>query len=313
MGSCTRQRRTQCRSRCRSRSPDRSQTDRLAGGARRADRQRRSRGCLQCLDLPVDLPALRRDRRRAHRDPARRRPAAGRRPRRHPGRDDRAPRPTRSGPGSPSSARGGAASTATTGSRTSSAARSRARTASTPSGRTSRVGDPFRLHPKLALVVAEVDPGHSLVVDGRARPGEPAPPYDFTWAFVVRRHPGLRTRLIVRERYGYTTPASRLVVEPLAAGSALMTRKMLHGIRDRVEAARAGRAPAGRAGSPVEQHPVLLVAERADENDDEVDEGPDAEAAEGDQLQDAGADLADIEAVHAEHADEEAEQCGGKA
>ena len=108
------------------------------------------------------------------------------------------------------------------------------------------VGDPFRLHPKLALVVAEVDPGHSLVVDGRARPGEPAPPYDFTWAFVVRRHPGLRTRLIVRERYGYTTPASRLVVEPLAAGSALMTRKMLHGIRDRVEAARAdGPQPEG--------------------------------------------------------------------
>ncbi len=111
-----------------------------------------------------------------------------------------------------------------------------------------RVGDPFRLHPKLALVVAEVNPGHSLVVDGRARPGEPAPPYDFTWAFVVRRHPGLRTRLIVRERYGYTTPASRLVVEPLAAGSALMTRKMLHGIRQRVEAARAGRTPAGRVG-----------------------------------------------------------------
>ncbi|HET8989366.1 MAG TPA: SRPBCC family protein [Humibacillus sp.] len=103
-----------------------------------------------------------------------------------------------------------------------------------------RVGDPFRLHPKLALVVAEVNPGHSLVIDGRARPGEPAPPYDFTWAFVVRRHPGLRTRLIVRERFGYTTPASRLIVEPLAAGSALMTRKMLHGIQERVEAARPG-------------------------------------------------------------------------
>jgi hypothetical protein len=103
-----------------------------------------------------------------------------------------------------------------------------------------QVGDPFRLHPKVALVVAEFNPGHSLVLDGRAEPGKPAAPYDFTWAFVVRRHPGLRTRLIVRERYGYTTPASRLVVEPLAAGSALMTRKMLHGIRDRVEASRPG-------------------------------------------------------------------------
>lgn len=109
-----------------------------------------------------------------------------------------------------------------------------------------KVGDPFRLHPKLALVVAEVNPGHSLVVDGRARPGEPAPPYDFTWAFVVHRYPGLRTRLIVRERFRYTTPASRLIVEPLAAGSALMTRKMLHGIQERVEAARPdGAQPSG--------------------------------------------------------------------
>ena len=108
------------------------------------------------------------------------------------------------------------------------------------------VGDPFRLHPKLALVVAEVNPGHSLVVDGRARPGEPAPPYDFTWAFVVRRYPGLRTRLVVRERFRYTTPASRLIVEPLSAGSALMTRKMLHGIQERAEAARQGGAqPSG--------------------------------------------------------------------
>ena len=107
------------------------------------------------------------------------------------------------------------------------------------------VGDPFRLHPKLALVVAEVNPGHSLVVDGRARPGEPAPPYDFTWAFVVRRYPGLRTRLVVRERFRYTTPASRLIVEPLSAGSALMTRKMLHGIQERAEAARQGGAQPG--------------------------------------------------------------------
>ena len=107
------------------------------------------------------------------------------------------------------------------------------------------VGDPFRLHPKLALVVAEVNPGHSLVVDGRARPGEAAPPYDFTWAFVVRRYPGLRTRLVVRERFRYTTPASRLIVEPLSAGSALMTRKMLHGIQERAEAARQGGAQPG--------------------------------------------------------------------
>jgi hypothetical protein len=39
----------------------------------------------------------------------------------------------------------------------------------------------------------------------------------------------------VRERYGYTRPWSAAVVEPLAAASALMSRKMLYGIRDRVE------------------------------------------------------------------------------
>jgi hypothetical protein len=96
-------------------------------------------------------------------------------------------------------------------------------------------GDPFRLHPKLALRVAAVDPGHHLVVDGRPPAGEPGPPYEFTWAFVVRRHPHLATRLIVRERYGATTAWSPLVVEPLAAGSALMSRKMLRGIRERAE------------------------------------------------------------------------------
>jgi hypothetical protein len=98
-------------------------------------------------------------------------------------------------------------------------------------------GDEFRLHPQLALRVASVEPGHALVVDGRGRPGEPGPPYEFTWAFVVRKHPGLTTRLLVRERFGYTQPLSRIVCEPLAAGSALMTRKMLLGIKERAQLA----------------------------------------------------------------------------
>jgi hypothetical protein len=108
-----------------------------------------------------------------------------------------------------------------------------------------QVGDEFRLHPQVVLHVASVDPGRSLVVEGRARPGEPAPPYDFTWSFVVQRHPHLATRLLVRERYGYTHRWSPLLVEPLAAVSALMSRKMLRGIRDRAE-----RNPAGVATGP---------------------------------------------------------------
>lgn len=96
-------------------------------------------------------------------------------------------------------------------------------------------GDEFRLHPKVVLRVASVDPGESLVVEGRGRPGEPAPPYDFTWSFVVQPHPHGATRLLVRERYGYRKPWSAAAVEPLAAASALMSRRMLLGIRERAE------------------------------------------------------------------------------
>ncbi len=96
-------------------------------------------------------------------------------------------------------------------------------------------GDEFRLHPKVALNVVQVDPERALVIDGRPPGDAPGPPYGFTWSFVLRKHPHLATRLIVRERYDYTQPWSPLVVEPLAFGSAVMTHKMLRGIRDRVE------------------------------------------------------------------------------
>ena len=96
-------------------------------------------------------------------------------------------------------------------------------------------GDELRLHPKVALGIVQVDPERALVVDGRPSDGSPGPPYGFTWSFVLRKHPHLATRLIVRERYAYTQPWSPLVVEPLAFGSAVMTHKMLRGIRDRVE------------------------------------------------------------------------------
>ena len=96
-------------------------------------------------------------------------------------------------------------------------------------------GDELRLHPQVVLGVAQVDPGRALVVDGRPPDGSPGPPYGFTWSFVLRKHPHLATRLIVRERYDYTEPWSPVVVEPLAFLSAVMTHKMLRGIRDRVE------------------------------------------------------------------------------
>ncbi len=102
------------------------------------------------------------------------------------------------------------------------------------------VGDSVRLHPEVALEVAAVDPGRALVLRGGlpvTDEVEPSagPPFDFTWAFVVRDAPGGGTRLVMRERYGYTRPWARAVVEPLAAASFVMSQKMLRGIRDRAE------------------------------------------------------------------------------
>jgi hypothetical protein len=100
-------------------------------------------------------------------------------------------------------------------------------------------GDIVRLHPRVALAVAAVEPARSLVLHaGPAMPGVPdAAPYDFTWSFVLRRHPHRATRLIARERFAYTHRWSPLLVEPVAAASSLMSQKMLRGIRDRAERA----------------------------------------------------------------------------
>jgi hypothetical protein len=97
------------------------------------------------------------------------------------------------------------------------------------------IGDEVRLAPEVRLVVSSVEPRRSLVLRGGIRMGNVAPPYDFTWAFALRDEPDETTRLLVRERYAYTRPWARLVVEPAEAVSFLMSQKMLRGIRDRAE------------------------------------------------------------------------------
>lgn len=98
-------------------------------------------------------------------------------------------------------------------------------------------GDPFKLHPEAALEVASVDLGRALVVRGGVQLREDsAPPFDFSWAFVLAAQSADTTRLLVRERYGYTRRWAALVVEPVQVVSFLMTEKMLRGIRDRAEA-----------------------------------------------------------------------------
>jgi hypothetical protein len=66
------------------------------------------------------------------------------------------------------------------------------------------------------------------------------PPYDFTWAWVLRDQPDGTTRLLLRERYRYTRPWARLLVEPVEAVSFVMSQKTLRGIRDRAEQVTSG-------------------------------------------------------------------------
>ena len=106
-----------------------------------------------------------------------------------------------------------------------------------PELQTLEVGDEVGLHPELALTVWSVQPGSHLVL----RPGPvdrvtgdlEGAPFDYSWAFVLRRHPGRRTRLLVRERYALLRPGAVAIVEPLAVVSAFMGIKQLRGIRDR--------------------------------------------------------------------------------
>jgi hypothetical protein len=105
-----------------------------------------------------------------------------------------------------------------------------------------RVGDVVRLHPQLALEVAQVDAPHAFVIKSApTTPSASPPPYDFTWSFVLDETADAGTRLVVRERYRYTTRNAALVAEPVAVASFVMTQRMLRGIRARAE--RFGLAP----------------------------------------------------------------------
>ena len=99
------------------------------------------------------------------------------------------------------------------------------------------VGDAVHLHPEVRLVVAAVEPGRALVLRGGVPIGRTPPPYDFTWAFVLRDQADGSTRLVVRERYGYSRRWARLLVEPVELISFVMSQRMLRGIKERAERA----------------------------------------------------------------------------
>jgi hypothetical protein len=99
-----------------------------------------------------------------------------------------------------------------------------------------QVGDEVRLAPEMALIVAVADPPRALVLRGGDLPmGSLRSPFDFTWAFTLHPVPGVGTRLVVRERYAYRSWWAALLVRPTSLVSAVMSRRMLRGIRDRVE------------------------------------------------------------------------------
>ncbi len=105
-----------------------------------------------------------------------------------------------------------------------------------------KVGDQVKLHPEVGLGVTVVEQGRALVLRGGVPMGTVPPPYDCTWAFVVREQSHGTTRLLVRERYAYTRRWAPVLVEPVAAVAFVMTQRMLRGIRDRAE--RGGRPTA---------------------------------------------------------------------
>src|SRR6266511_3841225 len=98
-----------------------------------------------------------------------------------------------------------------------------------------KVGDQVKLHPEVGLGVTVVEQGRALVLRGGVPMGAAPPPYDFTWAFVVRERPDGTTRLLVRERYAYTRRWAPFLVEPVAVVAFVMSQRMLRGIRDRAD------------------------------------------------------------------------------
>jgi hypothetical protein len=107
-------------------------------------------------------------------------------------------------------------------------------------------GDNIRLHPEGPFPVAMVDPAHAIVLHIDSRTGASAIPVGkeagnyliTTWVFFLESLDDKTTRLISRLRFDYNPRIrNRLrygpcLVEPI---SSTMQRKMLLGIKDRVE------------------------------------------------------------------------------
>jgi hypothetical protein len=98
-----------------------------------------------------------------------------------------------------------------------------------------QAGDEIRLAADVGLTVAIAEHGRALVIRGGIPMGTVPCPYDFTWAWVLwEQHDGT-TRLVVRERYAYTSRWAPFLLEPVQVISFVMTQRMLRGIKERAE------------------------------------------------------------------------------
>ncbi len=97
--------------------------------------------------------------------------------------------------------------------------------------------------------VAEIVPGRALVLQVvdvrtcRALRRDERLGWEFVWSFALVPAGSGRTRLVVRERVGTGNPLARLARGPVGLASFVMTRRMLLGVRARVEAGEAARTP----------------------------------------------------------------------
>lgn len=101
------------------------------------------------------------------------------------------------------------------------------------------------VRPDEALVLKMAD-----VAGSRPAPRDEQLKWEFLWTFALARRPDGTTRLLVRERVGFDSATTRLLMAPVGLVSFVMTRKMLRGIKARAEGAvRTG-------GHPDEDHPT---------------------------------------------------------
>ena len=89
------------------------------------------------------------------------------------------------------------------------------------------------VEPNVTLVLKTADPK-----TGRAATRDTGIGFEFQWTFALRPAPLGGTRLLIRERTAYGRLVTRWLLAPVGLVSFVMTRKMLDGIRVRVESAR---------------------------------------------------------------------------